>query len=226
MIDKLQKKYADLILKPILKRYLKKVRWTNLLELKLKVSPTVFHPLFFFSSNYLAQFISKQELKGKRFLDVGCGSGIIALSAFKKGADVIAIDINKLAVENTKENFELNFGTGHSNFKVLQSNLFESLAAQRFDAIAINPPYFFKNAISDDQIAWNCGKNGEYFEELFKTMIGFIVPNTEIYMILGENCEIERIKVIAESYGFSLNLIEHRKIKWERNFIFKIEYKK
>ncbi len=43
------------------------------------------------------------ELKGKRVLDVGCGRGILACDAAKRGAHVVGIDISEAAVELAHE---------------------------------------------------------------------------------------------------------------------------
>lgn len=45
---------------------------------------------------------------GMRVLDVGCGSGILAIGAAKKGASVELCDTDPLAVESAKANCELN----------------------------------------------------------------------------------------------------------------------
>ncbi len=46
---------------------------------------------------------------GMRFLDLGCGSGILSILADKLGASYIkAIDYDLVAVDNTRENFDLN----------------------------------------------------------------------------------------------------------------------
>lgn len=48
-------------------------------------------------------------LSGSRFLDVGCGSGILSVLAGKMGASFIkAVDYDQISVENCRENFELN----------------------------------------------------------------------------------------------------------------------
>ena len=45
----------------------------------------------------------------KNIVDVGCGTGILAIMAYKLGAkSAVAFDIEEWAVENTKENFALN----------------------------------------------------------------------------------------------------------------------
>jgi ribosomal protein L11 methyltransferase len=49
------------------------------------------------------------DFKGKRVLDFGCGSGILAIAAEKLGArEIVAIDYDKWSVENTIENSSLN----------------------------------------------------------------------------------------------------------------------
>ena len=47
--------------------------------------------------------------KGKKVLDVGCGTGALAIMAHKRGASSLtAVDIDEWCVENSAENFALN----------------------------------------------------------------------------------------------------------------------
>lgn len=49
------------------------------------------------------------ELEGKRVLDMGCGSGILAILAAQLGAtEVVAIDVDEWSYVNTQENAALN----------------------------------------------------------------------------------------------------------------------
>lgn len=49
------------------------------------------------------------DLRGARVADIGCGTGILALVAAKRGAaSVVAVDIDEASVENTKHNAVLN----------------------------------------------------------------------------------------------------------------------
>lgn len=52
--------------------------------------------------------IAKYVKTGDRVLDVGCGSGILAIGAIKLGAVVDACDTDDASVENSKQNAELN----------------------------------------------------------------------------------------------------------------------
>ena len=74
----------------------------------------VINPALAFGSGHHAttysslEQINKVVKKGDTFLDVGCGSGILALAAVKLGAIVDLCDTDPLAVESAKENFLLN----------------------------------------------------------------------------------------------------------------------
>ena len=49
------------------------------------------------------------DLKGKRVLDCGCGTGILAITALKCGAvDAVAYDIDEWSADNARHNAEIN----------------------------------------------------------------------------------------------------------------------
>lgn len=55
------------------------------------------------------ELIEKYLNKGDRVIDLGCGTGILAIAAAKLGAEnITAVDIDEIAVRVTKENCELN----------------------------------------------------------------------------------------------------------------------
>src|SRR5438034_6804002 len=81
---------------------------TRVHGLELDVFPGVFHPKYFGSSSILAKFVSALPLQGQSFLEIGCGSGVVALSAALAGARVNAVDINPEAVRCTASNAERN----------------------------------------------------------------------------------------------------------------------
>lgn len=66
---------------------------------------TGMHP----TTSMLLHWINQTDMTGKKILDYGCGSGILALAALKCGADkVVATDIDSLALQATKENAQRN----------------------------------------------------------------------------------------------------------------------
>src|SRR6516165_2463214 len=100
---------------------------TSAAGMRFTVRPTVFHPRYFISSERFAEFIDGLDLAGKRVLDVGTGTGILALAAARAGAEsVIAADINPNAALNAEENARANNLGGRVTG--LCSNLLAALA--------------------------------------------------------------------------------------------------
>ena len=205
--------------KPLLVKYLSKTRKYRYKDISLSIAPDVFHPGFFFSTQQLLQYVCKLPLQGKKFLELGCGSGLISITAAKKGAAVTASDINPVAVEFLKKNSREN----ETAIEVIQSDLFFNIPKQAFDIIAINPPYYKKHPLTVKDHAWFCGENGEYFLWLFDSLADYITAGTEIYMILIEDCDMEMITGFARKNGFVFRCVHCKKNLLEKRFIFKIE---
>jgi release factor glutamine methyltransferase len=206
------------VLQALLKRYLRKPRPYRYKDLHVTVDPGVFYPRFIFSTRLLLEFLDEKELSGKKFLELGAGCGIISLLAARKGAIVIASDINPAAVENIKKNALRN----HLEMNVVESNLFMNIRERNFDMIVIAPPYYPKEPRNFSEMAWFCGKDFDYFENLFTQLTPFAVPSCEIIMILSEDCNIEKIKEIAGRSGFLFQPLRQVKRMGEWNFIFQI----
>ncbi len=71
-------------------------------------------------------------------LDVGTGSGILALLGAGHCEHVTALDVNPRALAYARFNACLN---DISNVELLEGSWFEPVAGRRFDLIVINPPY-------------------------------------------------------------------------------------
>ena len=109
-------------------------------------SPAVFRDAFFFSENMPTK-------TGERFLEIGCGSGLIAVNAALTGfREVVATDINAAAIRNTKINALLH-QVDH-RLTAFVSDVFDGIdrdACGRFDVIFWNTPFINdgQKAVSD-----------------------------------------------------------------------------
>lgn len=209
--------------KPIRKSvqwYLSKPRDFKFKEIRISVSPGVFHPGFFFSTRFILDFLDTQNLDGKKFLDLGCGSGIISIYGFKKGAIATAVDVNKKAVKNTIENSVRN----DAKVSVFVSDLFVSIPRTLFDWIVINPPYYPADPRTEEENAWNCGQNHEYFERLFADLGHYTDRDSKVLMILSEVCDMDRIFQIAYSRNFFFEKLLEKNV-WAdgKNYLFFIK---
>ncbi len=82
------------------------------------------------------EFLEQCQVEGKRVLDVGTGSGILAIAAAKLGAaEVIATDIDDAALEAAKENAERNGVL--AKIKFVKSDLLRQVHGQ-FDLVLSN----------------------------------------------------------------------------------------
>jgi release factor glutamine methyltransferase len=205
--------------KPLLERYLSKIRTYNYENIQLEISPHVFHPGFFFSTRLLLNYIKRLPMKGKSLLEPGCGSGLISIYAARKGASVVSTDINPVAIEYLRKNSRHN----EVSLKIIHSDLFQHIPEQEFDIIVINPPYYKKQPRTLKDYAWYCGENGEYFTTLFEKLNNYIHQQSEVYMVLFDGCDMEMINHIASQNQFVLHCVHTHKNLLEENSIFKIE---
>jgi release factor glutamine methyltransferase len=187
--------------------------------IRLVIPPAVFHPGFFFSTRLLLRYIAKLPLKDRSFLELGAGSGLIALYAARAGAQVTASDINQVAVHSLGMNSRSNL----IPVTVISSDLFSNIPKQSFDIIAINPPYYKKQPKTPADYAWYCGEQGEYFQQLFGSLQSYMHAQSMVLMVLCDGCDLKMIEEMAASNGFRLACVFEKKNWIEVNYIFSIE---
>jgi ribosomal protein L11 methyltransferase len=84
----------------------------------------------------------------KKVLDMGCGTGVLAILAKQLGAkSITAVDIDEWAVSNARENFQLN---GIMNFELLHGGA-EQIGGKEFDIVLAN---INRNILVNDMAAY------------------------------------------------------------------------
>lgn len=87
------------------------------------------------TTSMMLSFVLENDFEGKGVLDMGCGTGILAILASKRGAkEILAVDYDPICVESVKENKELN-GTYNIEEKLGSKEAIEGL---KFDTILAN----------------------------------------------------------------------------------------
>lgn len=84
----------------------------------------------------LASVVKRRVAPGDRFLEVGCGTGVVALTAARAGAQVTATDTNPQAIALVQASAKQNGLT----VTAVEADLMDGVDGP-FDVVAFNPPY-------------------------------------------------------------------------------------
>lgn len=103
---------------------------------KIEIEPKMSFGTGHHATTYLmSEQMLDMELSGRKVLDMGCGTGILAILAHLRGAkDITAIDIDEWAYNNSIENFEKN---NCNNIKVFQGDA-SVIPNETYDVILAN----------------------------------------------------------------------------------------
>jgi len=107
--------------------------------LKIQINRHVFSPKY--AKGYKFFIPRIPNVKNKTVLEIGCGCGVVSLylAKKKKAKFVLATDINKYAVENTKINIKLN---NLKNVEARVSDVYSNIKDnEKFDFIFWNTPW-------------------------------------------------------------------------------------
>lgn len=157
----------------------------------------------------LDSYLREQQLEGKQVLDMGTGSGILAVSAAKKGGDVTAVDIDPEALEDAKEYAKEEDQEGIDFF---QSDLFEEVEG-KFDLIVFNPPYLQ----GEDYTVLEGGEQGiELTLEFLDASSDHLREGGEVVFVASSRADIESL-----GKEYDLEQVGERKLWFETLYLFK-----
>ena len=151
--------------------------------------------------------------KDLKFLEIGCGSGVILEGAEKAGVkreNILGTDINGEAVKHCKK----------IGFNCIKSDLFEKVKGA-FDVIVFNPPYLpeDKREPKTSRRETTGGKKGsEIIIRFLKQAEKHLAKNGKIFLVtssLAEELEFKKL-------GFKAQIVEMEKMFFEKIFVWSI----
>ncbi len=167
------------------------------------VLPGVFPPRF--DSSLLINCLNIS--KGAKVLDVGSGSGVLAIYACMAGASrCVALDINTDAVRNTQSNAEK-----HGLSDQIDARTSDGLAAlstdERFDFVIANLPG--RSLEAEDAVERAQWDGGYRVHKAFFTNIGtHLKDGGQILMAKANYPEINDLLAFTEDLGFFVKILD------------------
>jgi len=181
--------------------------------LKLVTPPDVYKP----AEDTFLLLDNLKVRSGETVLEVGCGNGIVSLTAAQHANRVVATDINPSAVEAVKRNAKLNRLEGKVEARV--GLLFKPVAGERFDLIIFNPPYLPqepKEKIGRLELAWSGGPTGREVSNMFIENVRTVLKEGGRVLLIQSSVSAgEKTIDHLKRKGFSVRVLGKRKLDFE-----------
>lgn len=191
--------------------------------LHLHVMPDVFSPALHFTSRVFARFLAQPGIipPGGSVLDLGTGSGLLAIVAAHSGAHrVVAVDINPTAVTCARANMARY--DKRSIVEVREGDSFGPVEGERFDLVICNPPYFRGEPKSVAARAFLGGLHLEWFTKFGRDLHDHLNPGGHALISLGDAAEIDAILQLLRECGWLIGQVARRDILVEIIYLLKL----
>ncbi len=167
---------------------------------------------------YLMQSVlEKIDLKNKKVLEVGTGSGYLAIFCAKRGANVVAVDINSEAVEYAKKNAKKE----KAKINFLLSDLFSNIK-DKYDVIFFNPPYLISDEI--EHVALDGGKEGrEIIDKFLYDFDKHLNEKGFVLLLHTDYNNLEKTKNILQNKGYIFSIATSQHLFFEELYILEIK---
>lgn len=149
-------------------------------------------------SHLLGEQVLAEAGPGQRVLDLGTGSGVNAVLAARRGAEVLAVDINPHALEAARHNAERN-GVA-ARVEVRHSDVFSAVDG-RFDLIVFDPPFrwlrprdWLEAAMTDEGY--------RALTTFFAEAGGRLTEPGRLLVFFGTSADLGYLRQLADHHGF------------------------
>lgn len=176
----------------------------NYLGLELVIPERVFPPTP--TSNLLGRAVLAEVRPDDRVLDMGTGSGVNAILAASRSTDVVAVDVNPLAVEAAAANAERNGVADRITF--VESDVFDRVEGT-FDLVVVDPPFRWFAARDLLELA--------FADEQYRMLTRFVSevgahlrPGGRVLLFFGTSGDMAYLRHLVDRAGFDVETVASR----------------
>ncbi|MCC6507811.1 MAG: class I SAM-dependent methyltransferase [Pirellulaceae bacterium] len=160
-----------------------------------------------------AWIAAEADMKGKRVLEIGPGTGLVSLCCLQAGADqVVAVDINPYAVINTSYNADrlgLVERLDVRQVASLDASPFALMEGEDFDYIISNPPWEDEPVESLDQYAlYDPGMR--LCQSLLAESRNHLKPGGKLILVYGARTALTTLETRAPQLGWQIRILDAR----------------
>jgi release factor glutamine methyltransferase len=154
-------------------------------------------------SHLLGEAVLAEAHEGDRVLDMGTGSGVNAILAATKAADVLAVDINPHAVAAARDNAARS-GVA-DRIEVRHSDVFSDVDGQ-FDLIVFDPPFrwFAPRDLLETATA---DENYQAMTTFFRNAKPHLSARGRMLIFFGTSGDLAYLEQLIEDEGFSAEVL-------------------
>lgn len=170
--------------------------------------------------------INLHHIEKPKILDIGTGSGCIAITLKKKinNASITAIDISPKALKVAKENAKLN----KVNIEFIEKDILKEDIEGKYGVIISNPPYLFEDDIVGEEIKfepqmalYSSNKGLIFYETIIKKSVNHLNKNGIIAFETGIK-QHNKIKEYLNKYYPNKKVICEKDYQGKDRFVFLI----
>ncbi len=164
----------------------------------------------------------------KTILDIGTGTGIIALMLAQKiAAKIDAIDIDEGAYIQARENVDMSSWKDRINIHHISLQQFASDCFTRYDLIVSNPPYFVDSSKANEESRTNARHTDLLpYIDLMNGVLKLLNPAGKFYVILPKKESEQFCEMAKENKLFltKLTKVITRTDKPEKRLLMRFEF--
>ena len=152
-----------------------------------------------------------------KVLEIGTGTGLIAIIASKNCSTVTATDVNPYAIDCAVKNLIANKSY---NVELRKGSLFEAVENEKFDLVLFNTPYLPTD--EDERVgdelddAWDGGNDGrKIIDQFLEGLKDHLTPNGRVQLVQSSLSDIDKTIEKLNEQGLEASVTARKKCFFE-----------